>query len=156
MQSEARQLQGADGVTVTEFVAGNTHVTVSGLLSDGGCARTAKTPNISTKIIPMKNRMHCHKEKKFTSQAFKLGFRYFPMAALCKLPLNVKSPRSPRPIEMISSAQAAKANQRAGESKSFENRTVTVTTPVATVINCLVESAAKSNACFLHSSTGRP
>jgi hypothetical protein len=62
-----------------------------------------------------------------------------------------KSAATPLMTEMVSTIQAANASQREIESRSFENKTVAVTTPVAIVINCFVESDAKSNDCLRHS-----
>lgn len=75
-------------------------------------------------------------------------------AQFWRCPAIVNIAINPEIMETARTAHAANAKHLAVVSRSLENNIVTVTTPVATVINCLVESAARSNACFLQSGDG--
>lgn len=61
---------------------------------------------------------------------------------------------NPQKIESVSTIQHASASARLVESRSLAKITVAVMTPVATVMSCLVESAAKSKEGFRQSGGG--
>lgn len=126
-------------------------LTVRGFASTAAGTVVAKHPKTISNAIPRRKKEIWPIEKNLMPDAAMLGAGYSPWAVLCRLPLMLNSTAIPKSTERVRTTQAASAQCLEKASRSFENRTVAVTTPVATVINCLVESDKKSNDSFRQS-----
>ena len=116
---------------------------------------TAKKPKPTTRIVPTTKRTSCQREEVDTVRV-QVRSTVLSVGSPVQIAAPVEESCDSGHDGKTNAIYDARANNRETLSSSFAKSRVTVTTPVATVVSCFADSAAKSKACLRHSSTGRP